>query len=56
VTALMSALALGVLLLGTAALAGQPGAALVAAALAVAGVLFLTRRTGLLARRRARER
>jgi len=56
VIALMSALVLGVLLLGTAALSGQPGAFLVAAAVAVAVVLFLTRRSGLLARRRARER
>ncbi|MGR6319871.1 hypothetical protein Q2K19_26535 [Micromonospora soli] len=46
---------LAVLILGTAAFADQPFLCIAAAALVAGVVLFLTRGTGLLARRRARE-
>jgi hypothetical protein len=53
---LVSAVFAAALLLGTTALSGRPIPSIAAAAVAAVLVLFLTRRTGLLARRRARER
>lgn len=52
---LVATLWLAALTLGTAALSDRPFLCLVAAGAAAGLVLFLTRRTGLLARRRARE-
>ncbi|MFG2057641.1 hypothetical protein ACGFI9_26825 [Micromonospora sp. NPDC048930] len=52
---MMAALWLAVLVIGTTAFADQPFLCLSAAGFVAGVVLFLTRRTGLLARRRARE-
>ncbi|MFI7069873.1 hypothetical protein [Micromonospora sediminicola] len=53
--ALMAALWLAALTLGTAAFSDRPLLCLVAAALVAGGVGVMTRGSGLLARRRARE-
>jgi hypothetical protein len=50
---LVSAVFAAALLLGTTALSGRPIPSITAAAIVVALVLFLTRGTGLFARRRA---
>jgi hypothetical protein len=53
---LMAVLVAGLVLLGTAALVDQPYLFVAAAAVAAGLVLFLTRGSGLLARRAARHR